>query len=138
MAEVHLNGPRVGVVIGQLIAAGMAQHDQKQGHVPMPVPTARGYLDQPFDFGLGTAIPLLSGPMSLLRKRAARRGIAAIEPCLPSPARQPPSGLGWLHKIKHDGVWLIARREPLACACSRDRTMAPIHTGLLVRVGSKN
>ncbi|HJU12031.1 MAG TPA: hypothetical protein VJ728_14195 [Candidatus Binataceae bacterium] len=39
--------------------------------------------------------------MTLLRERAARRGIGAIEPCLPSSAKQPPSGPGWLHDIKH-------------------------------------
>jgi bifunctional non-homologous end joining protein LigD len=34
-----------------------------------------------------------------------------IEPCLPSPAEKPPSGLGWLHEIKHDGFRLMARRD---------------------------
>jgi hypothetical protein len=41
--------------------------------------------------------------MVLLRERVARRGIGAIEPCLPSPAKEPPSGAGWIHEIKHDG-----------------------------------
>ena len=27
-----------------------------------------------------------------------------ISPCLPSPAEGPPSGDGWLHEIKHDGM----------------------------------
>jgi ATP-dependent DNA ligase len=49
--------------------------------------------------------------MVLLREREARRGIGAVEPCLPSPAKQPPSGPGWIHEIKHDGVRLIARRN---------------------------
>ena len=49
--------------------------------------------------------------MALLRERVARRGIGAIEPCLPSPAKPPPSGPGWLHEIKHDGFRLIARRD---------------------------
>lgn len=49
--------------------------------------------------------------MVLLRERVARR-IGAIEPCLPSPAKHPPAGQGWLHEIKHDGFRLIARREP--------------------------
>jgi bifunctional non-homologous end joining protein LigD len=49
--------------------------------------------------------------MSLLRERVARRGIGAIEPCLPSPARKPPSGPGWIHEIKHDGFRLLARRD---------------------------
>src|SRR5215831_3390243 len=34
-----------------------------------------------------------------------------IEPCLPSPAEQPPSGFGWIHEIKHDGFRLMARRD---------------------------
>ena len=34
-----------------------------------------------------------------------------VEPCLPSPAKAPPSGPGWLHEIKHDGFRILARRE---------------------------
>ena len=34
-----------------------------------------------------------------------------FEPCIPTAARVPPSGPGWLHEIKHDGYRLIARRE---------------------------
>ena len=34
-----------------------------------------------------------------------------IEPCIPTAARVPPSGPGWLHEIKHDGYRLIARLE---------------------------
>ena len=34
-----------------------------------------------------------------------------IEPCLPTAARVPPSGPGWLHEIKHDGYRLMARLE---------------------------
>jgi hypothetical protein len=37
--------------------------------------------------------------MSLLRERA-RPGLGIIEPCLPSPAKAPPSGPGLLHEIK--------------------------------------
>src|SRR6516225_6807797 len=48
----------------------------------------------------------------LLRSRwAAPSGF--IEPCLPSPAEQPPSGPGWVHEIKHDGYRLMARRDPI-------------------------
>jgi bifunctional non-homologous end joining protein LigD len=36
-----------------------------------------------------------------------------IEPCLPSPADQPPTGSGWIHEIKHDGFRLMARRDPV-------------------------
>jgi bifunctional non-homologous end joining protein LigD len=34
-----------------------------------------------------------------------------IEPCLPSPAKAPPSGPGWLHEIKHDGFRILACRD---------------------------
>jgi ATP-dependent DNA ligase len=39
------------------------------------------------------------------------RAIGFIEPCLPSPAKQPPSGADWLHEIKHDGFRILARRD---------------------------
>ena len=48
--------------------------------------------------------------MSMLRERT-RPGLGIIEPCLPSPAKVPPSGLGWIHEIKHDGFRIIARRD---------------------------
>ncbi len=38
----------------------------------------------------------------MLRMRS-RRAVGFIEPCLPSPAKQPPAGPNWLHEIKHDG-----------------------------------
>jgi ATP-dependent DNA ligase len=37
--------------------------------------------------------------------------IGLIEPCLPSPAKAPPSGPDWLHEIKHDGFRILARRD---------------------------
>ena len=33
-----------------------------------------------------------------------------IEPCLPTPARNIPSGKLWAHEVKHDGCLLISRR----------------------------
>jgi bifunctional non-homologous end joining protein LigD len=33
-----------------------------------------------------------------------------IAPCLPTSAPQPPSGVVWLHEIKHDGFRVIARK----------------------------
>jgi bifunctional non-homologous end joining protein LigD len=39
---------------------------------------------------------------------------AVIEPCLPSPGEQPPTGSGWVHEIKHDGYRLMARRDALS------------------------
>jgi bifunctional non-homologous end joining protein LigD len=40
-----------------------------------------------------------------------RAELGIIEPCLPSPAKVPPSGDGWLHEIKHDGFRIMARRD---------------------------
>ena len=37
--------------------------------------------------------------------------VRLIEPCLPSPAKAPPSGPDWLHEIKHDGFRILARRD---------------------------
>jgi bifunctional non-homologous end joining protein LigD len=45
-----------------------------------------------------------------LRERT-RPGLGIIEYCLPSPAKAPPSGPGWLHEIKHDGFRILARRD---------------------------
>jgi bifunctional non-homologous end joining protein LigD len=45
-----------------------------------------------------------------LRERA-RPGLGIIEPCLPSPAKAPPSGPGWLHEIKHDGFRILAQKD---------------------------
>ena len=39
---------------------------------------------------------------------------AVIEPCLPSPGEQPPTGPDWVHEIKHDGYRLMARRDALS------------------------
>jgi bifunctional non-homologous end joining protein LigD len=49
--------------------------------------------------------------MVSLRERMARRCRGAVEPCLPSHAKEPPSGPGWLHEIKHDGFRIMARRD---------------------------
>jgi ATP-dependent DNA ligase len=38
-------------------------------------------------------------------------GLGIIEPCLPSPAKAPPNGPGWLHEFKHDGFRILARRD---------------------------
>src|SRR5215208_2993883 len=34
-----------------------------------------------------------------------------IPPCLPSPAKRPPTGPEWVHEIKHDGYRLLVRRN---------------------------
>jgi bifunctional non-homologous end joining protein LigD len=48
--------------------------------------------------------------MVLLRARKSLLD-GFIEPCLPSPAKVPPSGPNWIHEIKHDGFRIIARRD---------------------------
>ena len=49
-------------------------------------------------------------PGMSLRERT-RPGLGIIEPCLPSPAKAPPAGPGWIHEIKHDGFRIMARRD---------------------------
>jgi bifunctional non-homologous end joining protein LigD len=34
-----------------------------------------------------------------------------VRPCLPTKAQQPPTGEAWLHKIKHDGFRVVARKD---------------------------
>ena len=43
-------------------------------------------------------------------KRRINRTVT-FEPCLPRPAKAPPSGSGWLHEIKHDGFRIIAQKD---------------------------
>jgi bifunctional non-homologous end joining protein LigD len=59
-------------------------------------------LDSNFDRGYLSA-------MVLLRSKSPLVGF--IEPCLPSPAKVPPIGPGWIHEIKHDGFRIMARRD---------------------------
>jgi ATP-dependent DNA ligase len=47
----------------------------------------------------------------MLRLRPRRPPVGFIEPCLPTSAARPPSGLEWVHEIKHDGFGLMAWRE---------------------------
>ena len=44
----------------------------------------------------------------LVRNRGA---VSFFEPCLPSPAKSPPSRSNWLHEIKHDGFRIMALRD---------------------------
>ena len=47
---------------------------------------------------------------------------AVIEPCLPSPGEQPPTGPGWVHEIKHE--WLSAHGTT-RCPVGRDPVRTP-------------
>jgi bifunctional non-homologous end joining protein LigD len=40
-----------------------------------------------------------------------RKRSRPIEPCLPRPAKEPPTGRDWIHEIKHDGFRIMARRD---------------------------
>jgi hypothetical protein len=40
------------------------------------------------------------------RGRPLNTPAAFIHPCQPIVAKQPPSGPGWAHELKHDGYWL--------------------------------
>ena len=46
-----------------------------------------------------------------MRPRTSRPVAGFIAPCLPSLAKAPPKGSGWLHEIKHDGFRIMARRD---------------------------
>jgi bifunctional non-homologous end joining protein LigD len=46
-----------------------------------------------------------------LRNEPAAPPLEIVEPCLPTSAKAPPSGPGWLHEIKHDGFRILARRD---------------------------
>jgi ATP-dependent DNA ligase len=43
-------------------------------------------------------------------RRRIRRSIT-FEACLPRKAKEPPSGAGWIHEIKHDGFRILARKD---------------------------
>ena len=61
---------------------------------------------------LGAGLLLFLHPMLLehVRNRLAAEA-KFIQPCLPSPAPRPPTGPNWIHKIKHDGYRMMARRD---------------------------
>jgi ATP-dependent DNA ligase len=40
--------------------------------------------------------------------RELKRQVRRYEPCLPRLAKEPPSGPGWIHEIKHDGFRILA------------------------------
>jgi ATP-dependent DNA ligase len=53
----------------------------------------------------------MSATRDLRRRLRADQSQTRFEPCLPRSAREPPSGLGWLHEIKHDGFRILAHRQ---------------------------
>jgi bifunctional non-homologous end joining protein LigD len=53
----------------------------------------------------------MSATRELRRRLRADQSQPRLGPCLPRSAREPPSGLGWLHEIKHDGFRILAHRQ---------------------------
>jgi bifunctional non-homologous end joining protein LigD len=47
----------------------------------------------------------------LRSRRAPVAGAPFVEPCLPTPAREPPSGPDWLHEVKFDGYRAMVCRD---------------------------
>jgi len=78
--------------------------EPKPCQAPAEVELGRGSLTRLFTLGF-----LLTARMSL--RERTRPGLGIIEPCLPSPAKAPPGGPGWIHEIKHDGMRIMARRD---------------------------
>jgi bifunctional non-homologous end joining protein LigD len=52
-----------------------------------------------------------SAMRDLRRRLSAERLTPPFDPCLPRSAKQPPTGPGWLHEIKHDGFRILAHRQ---------------------------
>ena len=44
-------------------------------------------------------------------RKPALRPAAFIEPCVPTLAKEPPTGAAWVHEIKHDGYRLMVWRD---------------------------
>ena len=58
----------------------------------------------------------MSSVMRELRRRIrAETSLPRYLPCLPKPAELPPTGPGWIHEIKHDGLRTLAPELPTAC-----------------------
>jgi ATP-dependent DNA ligase len=53
----------------------------------------------------------MSVTRELQRRLPPDRSLRPFEPCLPRPAKQPPSGPGWIHEIKHDGFRILAHSD---------------------------
>jgi hypothetical protein len=49
----------------------------------------------PYCEGRASGSDCLSQSCSL--RERTRRGLGIVEPCVPSPAKVPPSGAGWIH-----------------------------------------
>ena len=64
----------------------------------------------------------MSTTNKLQRGLRAEQSLPRFEPCLPRPAKEPPTGPGWIHEIKHDGFRIIAQRDDARPALHADTT----------------
>ena len=53
----------------------------------------------------------MSVARDLRRRLQTDRSPHPFEPCLPKPAKVPPTGPDWIHEIKHDGFRILAQRR---------------------------
>src|ERR1700675_3780343 len=53
----------------------------------------------------------MSVTRELQRRLPSDRSLRPFKPCLPRAAKEPPTGPGWIHEIKHDGFRILARRD---------------------------
>jgi ATP-dependent DNA ligase len=56
---------------------------------------------------------VVRGRRATISTRMLKRRVLPVgfEPCIPIVAHKPPAGPQWAHEIKHDGYWLIVRRD---------------------------
>jgi ATP-dependent DNA ligase len=81
--------------------AALDAHRPSVGRMASPVHPLRCFhLDGPL--ALGFYSPMV---------RVGPRLSGFIEPCLPSPAPNPPAGDGWIYEIKLHGFRMLARRD---------------------------
>src|SRR6202047_4298117 len=66
---------------------------------------------QPLDSNRTTLIFTAVSTRELRFRLSPDRSLRPFEPCLPRTAKQPPTGPGWIHEIKHDGFRILARRD---------------------------
>ena len=66
---------------------------------------------QPLDSNRTTLIFTAVSTRELPFRLPPDQSLRPFEACLPRTAKQPPTGPGWIHEIKHDGFRILARRD---------------------------
>ena len=126
-SHLHFTGvPRVQTLVGRFaLGAGSVALSQTfvfGGQTVVLGGQTRGCVHEPAQGALSAGTvgyatrlhPLDRDPVRPLWHRDEMALPAVIEPCLPSPGEQPPTGPDWVHEIKHDGYRLMARRDALS------------------------